>query len=827
MTKRLLNAERRTGGRRLGWLSIIGVLIIPLLVAGGFLAATWNSTSRLGKIQAAIVNQDKPVKIDGEQVPLGRQLAGGLVEGDDSRSGENFDWVISDSSDAADGLDSGHYAAVVTIPSSFSADATSPSKNDGERAERAEVEVQTSKASGITDSAVARSISTAAIGSINDQLGRQYLSNLYVGFNQVQSGVEKSADGAGKLADSSGRLSSGLHNSTKGAQKLSAGSDQLSDGAGKLSTGIGKLEPGAKQLANGANSLNRGAGQLNGGLNQLADNTKQLPKQSKQLDHGVRGAAGGARKLSGGIGKIEKSANQLDKGASRLESGLNSYANTTRQNAAGVKKYVNGVKKYTGSVGPYAKNVGQYADGVSSYTSGVQQAGNELKTAGQQISCPQDMSADECQAYKKGAAAVGQQANQTLTSGKLGNAGNQLAGTSTKIKSGSRQLTNSSADLDRSGDQLSNGAAKLHTGATTLKSSAGELSTGAGKLSTGAGNLDSSAGKLAGSLDQLANGTHKLARSAPKLHRGIAQSADASKKLGTGARRVSNGARHLSSGIGKLDKAGDSVARGAKKSATATQQLANGLTKLDKGGNQLAHGASKLHKGLQDSAEKMPSYSSADRKQLSKVAAQPVSTPQPHGLFANQSTTTLLMAIALWIGGLVTYLVIRPIPSYTFTSSRSSLRLALEGIAPGAAIGAIQAVVLASVLSGLLQLSAGQFGGLLGFGVFAGVTFAVVNHALAALLQGLGRLLSATAVVLSAAGGLTTALPSFFAVTRPFLPVTPALDGMRSLVTHGPSIGSQVAILLSWLVIGAAVGLLAVARRRTASRSATEPAPSG
>lgn len=814
--KRFPRLERRTGGR-LGWLSIIGVLIIPLLVAGGFLAATWDSSSRLGKVQAAIVNNDDPVKINHKQVPLGRQLAGSLVDGKGTDDGQNFDWQVSDSSDARKGLADGRYAAVVTIPSNFSARATSYNKNNAKHAKRADLDVQTSHRSGITDAAVGRSISSAAIDGVNDKLSRQYLSNLYLGFNQAQSGVQKSADGAKKLAGSSKKLSGGVHDSAHAAKKVAGGNRQLANGADKLSTGVGKLGPGADRLASGADNLGRGTRQLSTNLDKLSDSTTQLPKQTKKLDSGVSNSADGARGLRSGIGQVDKSAKQLSNGAGQLQSGLRQYSQNTKQNAAAVHSYVDGVNKYTDSVAPTVKKVGNSADGMASAAQKIKQDRGQLRSAGKNVSCPQDMSAQECKAFKKGAAATGQQVDQKLDHGKLGHAVDQLAGNSDKIKSGSQQLTNSSQKLKRSGNQLANGADKLHNGADRLQSNAGKVGNGADKLAGGTGKLDSSAGKLANGLDRLSNGTSQLANSAPKLHQGITKAARGSKKLKPGADRVSDGAHQLSGGIGKLDKAGDRLSNGAQETATGSKKLAGGLSKLDHGSSKLSHGTSKLHKGLQHTVDEMPSYSSKDRKQLSSVAAQPVHTQQPHSLFADQSTTTLLMAVALWIGGLVTYLMIRSIPSGTFTSSASSVRLALQAVLPGAVIGAAQAAILSGALTALLDLPVGQSVGLLGFGAFAGVTFAVLNHALGALLGGFGRLLAVAAAVLSAAGGLTGALPSFFATIRPFSPITPALDGMRSLVTDGPSIGSEVGVLLAWLVIGAVASLLAIARHRMAS----------
>src|SRR3954451_21560411 len=135
----MITLERADGSRRVGLWSLVGLFLVPLVLAAGFLAATWKSTDRLDRVQAAVVNLDEPVTINKQTVPLGRQLAGGLVNGGsgsgsggnggvvspggsgDTNSDQNFSWVLTDADDARSGLGSGRYAAVVTIPKDFSA----------------------------------------------------------------------------------------------------------------------------------------------------------------------------------------------------------------------------------------------------------------------------------------------------------------------------------------------------------------------------------------------------------------------------------------------------------------------------------------------------------------------------------------------------------------------------------------------------------------------------------------------------------------------------------------------------------------------------------
>ena len=193
-------------------------------MAGGFLWATWDFDSRLERVEAAVVNHDEPVRLDGQLVPLGRQLAGGLVEGPEE---ENFRWTLTDTEDAADGLAAGRYAAVVTIPADFSARATSFSENDADQAERATIEVQTSEVSGIADPVVGRAVTAAATRALNTELTEQYLNGIYLGFNQLNQQFGTLADGADKLADGAGDLSDGLGQSATGGRELADGLDQL------------------------------------------------------------------------------------------------------------------------------------------------------------------------------------------------------------------------------------------------------------------------------------------------------------------------------------------------------------------------------------------------------------------------------------------------------------------------------------------------------------------------------------------------------------------------------------------------------------------------
>ncbi|MBI5028477.1 MAG: hypothetical protein HZB48_06690, partial [Actinobacteria bacterium] len=60
-----MNVEQ-LNSRPARWYTLAGLVLVPLLVAGGFLFAGVNAGDRLHTVKAAVVNLDEPVTIDGQ-----------------------------------------------------------------------------------------------------------------------------------------------------------------------------------------------------------------------------------------------------------------------------------------------------------------------------------------------------------------------------------------------------------------------------------------------------------------------------------------------------------------------------------------------------------------------------------------------------------------------------------------------------------------------------------------------------------------------------------------------------------------------------------------
>ncbi len=331
-----------------------------------------------------------------------------------------------------------------------------------------------------------------------------------------------------------------------------------------------------------------------------------------------------------------------------------------------------------------------------------------------------------------------------------------------------------------------------------------------GKLTENAKGLQQFGSGLAGGLDKLADNGSKLAKGTKSLATGLGKLADGTDQFATGLSTFSAGVTKTAGGTTEL-------AVGTSQSATGAQKLSDGVVKLADGQRQLADGADELATGLEKGAKQVPTYDKAQRTALSSVVATPVTAERPASLFSNIANTTFLAVLALWLGGLASFVVLRAIPSRVLTSMKPSWRLTAEALLPAAGIAVVQGVALTVVLQNLLDLTLSQVGQLLPFTLLAGLAFVAVNHALVAWLGGIGRFVSVAAVVLSTGAAITDAIPSSLQQVIGFLPMTPALEGARAIASGGSGVGGSTGLLLAWLVAGLAAGVLAVARQRMAA----------
>lgn len=327
-------------------LTLVGIVALPLALLALLLWGLWDPASRLETVRAAVVNNDEPVTVDGQLVPLGRQLAAELVGSDSER---RLAWEVTDADGAEQGLRDGTYTAAVTIPAQFSAAATSFADVDGE-ARQATVTVASATGGRYVDELVAQAVAAEAADVLGSQLTQTYVDNVLLGFTTLSEQLGGAADGSVQLAD--------------GVRELADGTGQLASGAGTFADGTSELADGAEQLAGGVGALAEGASELADGADGLADGTDELAGGLAELRSGARSLSGGAAKLSEGTGGLADGVATLSDGTRDLANGAGQLADGAGELADGAGELAGGITEATDGVGQLAEGAGELASGL-------------------------------------------------------------------------------------------------------------------------------------------------------------------------------------------------------------------------------------------------------------------------------------------------------------------------------------------------------------------------------------------------------------------------------------------------------------------------------
>jgi len=673
-----LPVERSRSRRPVTWLTLIGVLLLPAVIGGILVGALYKPTDRLENITAAIVNDDKAVELNGQLVPLGRQLTGGLVKGVDDQP-SNIDWVISNDEDAAAGLKDGTYTAVVTIPENFTA--ASLSTRPGETPEKATIGVQTAPNARVVDGAITGALASTASQVYGSTLSSQYLKNVFLGFTTLSDQLGSAASGAHQLADGASQASTGAVGLRDGLGQLSSGATALADGASKLAAGAGPLASGADQLSSGAGAL---AG-------------------------GTRSAAAGVTKLADGNAELAKQINAL---------------------AAQIPPN-------------FAQDAQQLSDAAPQINTALTDAAAALQKA-----------ADECTGTPEQCAAL-----RTASD-------------------------NANAALPKAKETV-----------------------------TQIGGLSAEATKLPAGVSAIAEANQKLADGGYDAAKGITAIAGGMDGIAGGATKLADGARQFGTGASALAAGAEQVASGASGAETGAGQLADGV-------GQVATGTTSLADGLDTAVSKLPTYTDAQATNLADVVADPVSaTGGSDSLFGGAAVPLLAMAV-LWFGALASFVVFQAVSARSLTSRRPSGLVALRGFAPAAIVGAVQGLLVASVVQVASDYAWGDWAVFAMICLLAGVAFAAVNQALVALLGGAGRWVSAIIGALALATSIVSTVPPVLAAFASLLPTSPAYSAMLGALSAAGGVGAGAAGLVVWAVLSILVTTLVVVRRRTVSARA-------
>ncbi len=779
--------------------ALIALILVPLLAVAALIGLTTRDDEA---ISAAVVNLDEAVTIDGQMVPMGRQLAAAMVD----RDGDNVSWTLADAPSAAAGLKTGRFSAVVTIPKTFSAAATSFSENDADAAEQATIKVQVSDNSPVTDSQVAQQVARLAVDTINSTLTEGYLDGIYVGFNTVGDQFVTIVDGVNQLHDGSSQLADGTEQASQGAAQLASGLGLLRDNSQQLIDGGTQLASGADDLADGASELADGASQLADGVGELSEQAPQLVDGVGQLLGQIPDYADGAAQAIGGVSSISDGLTQVIDG---LDSASSTDTSQLDQLVAGADGIASGVQQVSDGASGAASTFSGYTSSLANGNVPAEFA----STYGQILSrfgCTAGSTDPTCQMVQ-GAVQAGMAAGTGAGAQALGGIAD---GMTTEDPSTGQSLVSGASQLAAGIDQLATELPKQTAEQLgTLKTGLTQIRDGADELSEKSQPIVDNASAIGDGATQLLDGINQLDSQIGQLPDGIEQLADGTNQLADGTTQLADGASQLADGVGTYTSGVTQYAEGVMQAADGADEFAAGMVDLSDGVNQLDDGIATFASEMAKGADQLPSYSQSDREALKTVVAAPVQ--QSDSLISSSPIPmiSLLLACALWLGALASFVAIRPIPRDVVTSRASSLLLWARTMWLPVVVVAGQGVVMGIIGGAVLNTSIGTTVGLSALLAVAGVSFVFANHALASWFGNVGRAISVILLAVTVALGLSSAT-GWLSPLGTISPLHNAFLLVRTWLSGGSGEVGLAAVAILMAAIGAVLSIMSITARR-------------
>lgn len=462
---KMLRAEwRHLFDNKILLISMAVISFIPILYSGFFLGSIWDPYGQTKNLPVAFVNEDKGASLNGKSLNVGESVEKKLKDNHD------LGWEFVSKQQADAGVNSGHFYAVVTIPSDFSQKAASITKSEPQQAV---INFTTTPAKNYIGSLVSNQAAAKVKSSVSEQITQAYAKGILENLDKLGIGLDTAANGASTLHDGLGRLQSGAQTYVGGVKQLAVNQQSLTGGLAQLSDGSRKLQAGLGQLSNNLPTESQ--------LSQLSDGMKQLQSGINQLNASVRNPSPA---LVAQQNKVETDAQTLVQTMKDSESDLLTAGDTLR--ILGAQAAASGGDSTTISL-PQISSISQALKKTQPIIVQMGMLHEDLQTLKQQLSVQQTQLQAGVSALNNG---VNQLAPNAITAF---NGYNSVRFANNQLLAGSASLTNGLSEA-KSGSQ------KLANGASLLESRSGALIDGTSQLASGADTL---ANKLADASNRI------------------------------------------------------------------------------------------------------------------------------------------------------------------------------------------------------------------------------------------------------------------------------------------------------------------------------------
>ena len=445
-------------------ISMAVISFIPILYSGFFLGSIWDPYGQTKNLPVAFVNEDKGASLNGKALNIGESVEKKLKDNHD------LGWEFVSKQQADEGVNNGHFYAVVTIPSDFSQKVASITKSEPQQAV---INFTTTPAKNYIGSLVSNQAAAKVKSSVSEQITQAYAKGILENLDKLGIGLDTAANGASTLHDGLGRLQSGTQTYVGGVKQLAANQQSLTGGLAQLSDGSRKLQAGLGQLSNNLPTESQ--------LSQLSDGMKQLQSGINQLNASVRNPSPA---LVAQQNKVNTDAQTLEQTIRASESDLSAAGDTLRTLDA--QAAASGSDSTTIS----SSQISNISRAFTKTQTIIEQTGTlreDLQALKQQLSAQQTQLQAGVSALNNG---VNQLAPNAITAF---NGYNSVRFANNQLLAGSANLTNGLSEAKL-------GSQKLANGASLLESRSGALIDGTSQLASGADTL---ANKLADASNRI------------------------------------------------------------------------------------------------------------------------------------------------------------------------------------------------------------------------------------------------------------------------------------------------------------------------------------
>ena len=434
-------------------ISMAVISFIPILYSGFFLGSIWDPYGQTKNLPVAFVNEDKGASLNGKSLNVGESVEKKLKDNHD------LGWEFVSKQQADEGVNSGHFYAVVTIPHDFSQKAASITESEPQQAV---INFTTTPAKNYIGSLVSNQAAAKVKSSVSEQITQAYAKGILENLDKLGTGLDAAANGASTLHDGLGRLQSGTQTYVGGVKQLAVNQQSLTGGLAQLSDGSRKLQAGLGQLSNNLPTEFQ--------LSQLSDGMKQLQSGINQLNASVSNPSPA---LVAQQNKVKTDAQTLAQTIQDSRSDLLTAGGTLQ--ALGTQAAASVSKSTTISL-PQISNIYQAFTKTQTIIEQTGTLREDLQALKRQLSAQRTQ-------LQAGVSILNNGVNQLTPNAITAfNGYNSVRFANNQLLAGSASLTNGLSEAKSGSQKLANGASLLESRSSALIDGTSQLANGADAL---------------------------------------------------------------------------------------------------------------------------------------------------------------------------------------------------------------------------------------------------------------------------------------------------------------------------------------------------------